>query len=68
MTPGTVLYLINTTDKKLIICSLIGNKNINKRLTSFYYELVDKVSSMNPKPHVIFPPNIPNPEEYLKHT
>lgn len=69
MTPERFLYLINTTSNQVDYLFIDEAHKISTKdsRSPFYYELVDKVSNMNPKPHVVFSaPNIPNPEEYLK--
>lgn len=69
MTPERFLYLLNTTDKKVNYLFIDEAHKISTKdsRSPFYYELVDKISSLNSKPHIIFSsPNIPNPEEYLK--
>ncbi|HKM03900.1 MAG TPA: hypothetical protein VJZ04_04800 [Lachnospiraceae bacterium] len=69
MTPERFLYLINTTDKKVDYLFVDEAHKITTKDTrsAFYYDLIDKLSSMEKKPHIIFSsPNIPNPEIYLK--
>lgn len=69
MTPERFLYLINTTNHKVAYLFIDEAHKISTKdaRSPFYYELVDKIAVLNPKPHIIFSsPNIPNPEEYLK--
>lgn len=69
MTPERFLYLMNTTDHKVEYLFIDEAHKISTKDTRspFYYELVDKISELEPKPHIIFSsPNIPNPEEYLR--
>jgi replicative superfamily II helicase len=69
MTPERFLYLLNTTSKRVSFLFIDEAHKISTKDTRspFYYDLVSKISSVNPKPHIIFSsPNIPNPEEYLK--
>lgn len=69
MTPERFLYLLNTTNKRVSYLFIdeahkISSKNSR---SPFYYDLINKISSYDPKPHIIFSsPNIPNPEEYLR--
>lgn len=69
MTPERFLYLMNTTGHKVEYLFIDEAHKISTKDTRspFYYELVDKISELEPKPHIIFSsPNIPNPEEYLR--
>lgn len=69
MTPERFLYLLKTTNKKVAYLFIDEAHKISTKdsRSPFYYELVDKISSIDPKPHIIFSsPNIPNPEEYLR--
>lgn len=69
MTPERFLYLMNTTEHKVEYLFIDEAHKISTKDTRspFYYELVDKISELEPKPHIIFSsPNIPNPEEYLR--
>lgn len=69
MTPERFLYLLNTMNKtvKYLFIDEAHKISTKDARSPFYYELVNKLSSTNPKPHIIFSsPNIPNPEEYLK--
>lgn len=68
MTPERFLYLMSTTDKKVEYLFIDEAHKISTKDTRspFYYEMVDKISITDPKPHIIFSsPNIPNPEVYL---
>lgn len=68
MTPERFLYLMNTTDYKVAYLFIDEAHKISSKdaRSPFYYELVDKIAELEPKPHIIFSsPNIPNPEEYL---
>lgn len=69
MTPERFLYLINTSDVGVSYLFIDEAHKISTKdaRSPFYYELVDKIAVLDPKPHIIFSsPNIPNPEEYLK--
>lgn len=69
MTPERFLYLMNTTDYKVAYLFIDEAHKISSKdaRSPFYYELVDKIAELDPKPHIIFSsPNIPNPEEYLR--
>lgn len=69
MTPERFLYLLNTTNKRVSYLFIDEAHKISTKDTRspFYYDLVSKISSVYPKPHIIFSsPNIPNPEEYLR--
>lgn len=69
MTPERFLYLMNTTDNKVAYLFIDEAHKISTKdaRSPFYYELVDKIAELDPKPHIIFSsPNIPNPEEYLR--
>ena len=69
MTPERFLYLINTSDVGVSYLFIDEAHKISTKdaRSPFYYELVDKIAVLAPKPHIIFSsPNIPNPEEYLK--
>ena len=68
MTPERFLYLMNTTDKSVKYLFIDEAHKISTKdaRSPFYYEMVDKISSTDAKPHIIFSsPNIPNPEVYL---
>ena len=69
MTPERFLYLLNTTNKRVSYLFIDEAHKISSKdsRSPFYYDLINKISSYDPKPHVIFSsPNIPNPEEYLR--
>lgn len=69
MTPERFIYLLNTTDKRVKYLFIDEAHKISTKdsRSPFYYQLVDKVSKLPEKPHVIFSsPNIPEPQEYLK--
>lgn len=69
MTPERFLYLLNTTDKRVQYLFIDEAHKISTgdARSTFYYELVDRISKLEEKPHIIFSsPNIPNPDEYLK--
>jgi len=69
MTPERFLYLLNTTNKSVSYLFIDEAHKISSQdsRSPFYYDLVNKISSYTPKPHIIFSsPNIPNPEEYLR--
>lgn len=68
MTPERFLYLMNTFNISIEYLFIDEAHKISTKDTRspFYYEMVDKISATDPKPHVIFSsPNIPNPEIYL---
>ncbi len=68
MTPERFLYLMNTTDKTVEYLFIDEAHKISTKdaRSPFYYEMVDKISATDAKPHIIFSsPNIPNPEVYL---
>lgn len=69
MTPERFLYLLNTTNKSVDYLFIDEAHKISSKdaRSTFYYALINKISSSNKKPHIIFSsPNIPNPEEYLR--
>lgn len=69
MTPERFLYLLNTTNKRVSYLFIDEAHKISSKdsRSPFYYDLINKTSSYDPKPHIIFSsPNIPNPEEYLR--
>lgn len=69
MTPERLLYLLNTKDDVEINYVFVDEAHkISSKDTrsSFYYELINKLSRQRVKPNILFSsPNIPNPGLYL---
>lgn len=55
MTPERFLYLLNTTNHKVEYLFIDEAHKISTKDTRspFYYELVNKISDLEPKPHII---------------